>query len=112
MYRTIIAALVAFGFVVGAASAASAAPTQGEFLRVHPTCTKPWLTNGGTARETCQTTATHYATGTKRWPVLVTYVDGCHRATWRTEGYPVGPTKDEGIRDTCWEGGRYVTYMI
>lgn len=105
-YRLTLAALAALALLLGTATNANAAQS----LRVYPTCEKSWRTNG-TAHRTCQMTATHHRTGTKRWPVLVTFKDRCHLATWRT-GSKVGPTKGEGIRATCWERGRFVTYYI
>lgn len=106
MKRTITALALGLGLALTSSPASGA-----EMLKSYPTCSKAWLTNGGAAHETCQMTATHHETGTKRWPVLVTFTEGCHLATWRTEGNP-GPTKDEGIRMTCWENGRFVTYYI
>lgn len=107
MYRYILAVLASAAFVLGYASAATAAPT-GEFLRSYPTCERATLTNPG--HVTCQTTATHYRTGATRHPVLVEFDGSCHVSSWRVETR--WTTKGEPFRATCWEGGRFVTYAI
>lgn len=110
MLRSILATVAVAVAAIGVTGNADASP-RGDMLRVYPTCANTYLTNGGSAHQTCQTTAWHFQSG-KRHAALTTWdrATKCHVTAWRVNTR--WTTKGEPFRATCWEGGRFRTYGI
>lgn len=98
--RTLAALLVGGALTLTGAPSADASLSR--------LCTNTKLTN---AHKVCITTARHYRTGPKAWPVINRWDGKCHVSYWLT-GSKVGPTKGEAFRATCWKKGRYHTYPL